>query len=111
MTLAVGGTLNSNQPTNHVIKEIKGLFIYYFTQQQQTATWYVSGIGLIYKGILQHVLLKMHGVKITLYTNHIIFGALLKFYELTSEPPRWKTNNVVSEQVRHKPACTSTEKS
>ena len=27
------------------------------------------------------------------------------------EPPRGKTNNVVSEQVRHKPACRSTEKS
>ena len=27
------------------------------------------------------------------------------------EPPRGKTNNVVFEQVRHKPACTSTEKS
>ena len=27
------------------------------------------------------------------------------------EPTRGKTNNVVSEQVRHKPACTSTEKS
>ena len=25
--------------------------------------------------------------------------------------PRGKTNNVVSEQVRYKPACTSTEKS
>ena len=30
---------------------------------------------------------------------------------LTFEPPRGKTNNVVSEQVRHKPASTSTEKS
>ena len=30
---------------------------------------------------------------------------------LKNEPPRGKTNNVVSEQVRHKPACTSTEKS
>ena len=29
----------------------------------------------------------------------------------TNEPPRGKTNYVVSEQVRHKPACTSTEKS
>ena len=29
----------------------------------------------------------------------------------TNEPPRGKTNNVVSEQVRHKPACTVTEKS
>ena len=27
------------------------------------------------------------------------------------EPRRGKTNNVVSEQVRQKPACTSTEKS
>ena len=27
------------------------------------------------------------------------------------EPPRGKTNNVVSEQVRHKPGYTSTEKS
>ena len=25
------------------------------------------------------------------------------------EPPRGKTNNVVSDQVRHKPSCTSTE--
>ena len=30
---------------------------------------------------------------------------------LTNEPPRGKTNNVVSGQVRHKPGCTSTEKS
>ena len=29
----------------------------------------------------------------------------------TNKPPRGKTNNVVSEQVRHKPACTSTGKS
>ena len=28
-----------------------------------------------------------------------------------NEPPRGKTNNVVSEQVRHKPTCTATEKS
>ena len=30
---------------------------------------------------------------------------------LSFEPPRGKTNNVVSEQVGHKPTCTSTEKS
>ena len=30
---------------------------------------------------------------------------------LQYEPPRRKTNIVVSEQVLHKPACTSTEKS
>ena len=28
---------------------------------------------------------------------------------VTFEPPRGKTNNVVSEQVWHKPACTATE--
>ena len=28
---------------------------------------------------------------------------------LINESPRGKTNNVVSEQVRHKPACTATE--
>ena len=27
----------------------------------------------------------------------------------TFEPPRGKSNNVVFDQVRHKPACTSTE--
>ena len=26
-----------------------------------------------------------------------------------NEPPRGKTNNVVSDQVQHKPACTVTE--
>ena len=30
---------------------------------------------------------------------------------LLFEPPRGKTNNVVSEQVQRKPGCTSTEKS
>ena len=30
---------------------------------------------------------------------------------LVNEPPRGKTNIVVSEQVRHKLACTSTEES
>ena len=29
---------------------------------------------------------------------------------LIYEPPRGKTNNVVSEQVRHKPTCTVTKK-
>ena len=33
------------------------------------------------------------------------------FFFFLNEPPRGKTNNVVSEQVRHKPACTSTENS
>ena len=32
-------------------------------------------------------------------------------HEIIYEPSRGKTNYVVSEQVRHKPVCTSTEKS
>ena len=32
-------------------------------------------------------------------------------FSVSFEPPRGKTNNVVSEQFRHKPACTVTEKS
>ena len=35
----------------------------------------------------------------------------LAFGGSKNEPPRGKTNNVVSEQVRHKTTCTSTEKS
>ena len=34
---------------------------------------------------------------------------IVKF--MSFEPPRGKPNNVVSEQVRHKPACTNTENS
>ena len=30
-------------------------------------------------------------------------------FKCINEPPRGKTNNVVSKQVRHKPTCTSTE--
>ena len=36
---------------------------------------------------------------------------LVQHVEYSFEPPRGKTNNVVSEQVRHKPGYTSTEKS
>ena len=32
-------------------------------------------------------------------------------YDDVNEPPHGKTNNVVSEQVRHKSTCTVTEKS
>ena len=37
-------------------------------------------------------------------------GGRHKFvFQVSYEPPRGKTNNVVSDQVRHKPTCTSTE--
>ena len=44
------------------------------------------------------------------YALMIVYHRSLKSYFIF-EPPRGKTNNVVSEQVEHKPACTSTEKS
>ena len=45
-------------------------------------------------------------------TDSILYDHLVSSKRLyINEPPRGKTNNVVSEQVRHKPTCTSTEKS
>ena len=41
----------------------------------------------------------------TYESGHITKIAVTPIYE----PPLGKTNNVVSEQVRHKPACTATE--
>ena len=51
------------------------------------------------------------------FTYYICFDGIstmadhVYIFILINEPPRGKTNNVVFEQVRHKPACTSTEKS
>ena len=39
-----------------------------------------------------------------------IFKGKIKRQRNIIEPPRGKTNNVVSDQVRHKPTCTFTEK-
>ena len=44
---------------------------------------------------------------IVLYAYAQSYRAAMASYE----PPRGKTNNVVSDQVRHKLACTATEKS
>ena len=38
--------------------------------------------------------------------KHLLVNMLSR---IIYEPSRGKTNNVVSEQVRHKPGCTSTE--
>ena len=38
--------------------------------------------------------------------NHLMIDLS---YTMLNEPPREKTNNVVSDQVRHKPTCTVTE--
>ena len=40
-------------------------------------------------------------------TNQVVVSLSIM---ITYEPPGGKTNNVVSEQVRHKPTCTVTEK-
>ena len=53
------------------------------------------------------------GAPFLVLTN--LFSCEVKWHSLSIctiyEPPRGKTNNVVSEQVRHKPTCTSTEES
>ena len=55
------------------------------------------------------------GQKVNFYSCKKIFRKKMSICHLQLlfyyEPPRGKTNNVVSEQVRHKPTCTSTEKS
>ena len=45
-----------------------------------------------------------------LYQNIALLKTAVAMHQ-SFEPPRRKTNNVVSNQVRHKPACTVTEKS
>ena len=46
------------------------------------------------------------------WSDYFYILSTLAIYQLyLYEPPRGKTNNVVSEQVRHKPACKSTENS
>ena len=39
----------------------------------------------------------------------VIVTLIMQSLYFLNEPPRGKANNVVFEQVRHKPACTSTE--
>ena len=43
--------------------------------------------------------------------NLILLYRNINYFTTTNVPPRGKTDNVVSDQLRHKPACTSTEKS
>ena len=49
-------------------------------------------------------ILRLLGMRSFSFQNQILNVFIL-------EPSRGKTNNVVSEQVGHKPGCTSTEKS
>ena len=63
--------------------------------------------------------LRMSDTRIATLTGNIIKGKedgrteiqVQYPVEISYEPPIGKTNNVVSDQVRHKPTCTSTEKS
>ena len=77
-------------------------------------------IDIIYIGIIKHhcyFFIFLHIIQFkngrrTLKPFCIIhIGISVGFQSIINEPPRGKTNNVVSEQVRHKPGCTSTEKS
>ena len=47
---------------------------------------------------------------VTLIHGKLLLDRSSQLISSAFEPPRGKTNNVVSEQVRHKPGCTSTEK-
>ena len=61
-----------------------------------------------------HIMAKLYFFFIFDYVNFMVLIYILLVnipghLHVTFEPPRGKTNNVVSEQVRHKPTCTSTE--
>ena len=60
----------------------------------------IAGISIKHLSVLQNiktVALIAFGIVLTIFVN------------LINEPPRGKTNNVVSDQVRHKSGCTVTE--
>ena len=50
-------------------------------------------------------------VRATIHFFQVKIKDLACGFTLIFEPPRWKTNNVVSQQVLHKSGCTVTEKS
>ena len=52
-----------------------------------------------------------HAKLMHMLATHPNYGYSSDLETQRNEPPRGKTNEVVSEQVRHKPACTVTEKS
>ena len=62
------------------------------------------GRMLVYETVMQN--LRSVSVHQYIETDSV---SIFKVRTDTYEPPRGKTNNVVSEQVRHKPTCTSTE--
>ena len=82
-------TLSTGKQRHHMISTF--INIVFFLLQMQTYT-YLSDF--------------FYMVKIK---NSLVIIATLIL--LLFEPPRDKTNNVGSEQVRHKPTCTSAEKS
>ena len=51
-------------------------------------------------------MVKLYGIEVVNGNTCSLYTSTCRF---TFEPPRGKTNNVVSEQVQHKPACTATE--
>ena len=61
------------------------------------------------RAILHMKSLMLTAGPITLHVFHHKPSEYCKEALNTFEPPRGKTNNMVSEQARHKPACTVTE--
>ena len=87
--------------------EIDNAFTHMFTKQATTASGRDKCRSLdnnVTRAFSQSMTLI-----ISLRDHKTHFESFIK--EVSFEPPRGKTNNVVSEQVRHKPACAVTEKS
>ena len=58
-----------------------------------------------------HIIFRHYNALVYFCESCVESGSFVKFLIETNEPPSGKTNNVVSEQVRHKPGCTITEDS
>ena len=91
-------------------------FLFYLTPKFQAS----SLLLCLYRSVCVRPVRKPHcwfsheAAHIVLFIASIVSSNvqhLLNSLVHTNEPPHRKTNNVVSEQVRHKPACTSTKKS
>ena len=79
-------------------------------QSPMTAECRFILVCMLYSSILiAHVIDFVLIINIQVFDPNTIVPLIPDIRSLICEPPRGKTNNVVSEQVRHKPSCTSTE--
>ena len=93
-------------------------FLFFLNQKLQASSRFVSDLVENPEDRFSRVVAKFIMVKLSHIMRKLVHCIMQNPRYSTSastilkyEPPRGKTNNVVSEHVRHKPICTVTEKS